>query len=151
MHPHIGKTLIGGFVGTLVMTVMMYVTAPMMGLNMDIAAMLGGMLGIGWAGGMLMHFVNGTVIFPLVYAFALYSRLPGSPIARGTAWGVILWLIAQVMVMPMAGAGLFSAAMGGMMAAGGSLVGHVIYGALLGVIAGEAVATGVAAPSSSHA
>ncbi|MBI2186483.1 MAG: hypothetical protein HYU37_05085 [Acidobacteria bacterium] len=151
MHPHIGKTLIGGFVGTLVMTVMMYVTAPMMGLNMDIAAMLGGMLGIGWAGGMLMHFVNGTVIFPLIYAFALYSRLPGSSIARGTAWGVILWLIAQVMVMPMAGAGLFSAAMGGMMAAGGSLVGHVIYGALLGVIAGEAVATGVAAPSSSHA
>jgi len=129
----------------------MYITAPMMGLNMDIAAMLGGMLGIGWTGGMLMHFVNGTVIFPLVYAFALYSRLPGGPVVKGTVWGVILWFIAQVAVMPMAGAGLFSAAMGGMMAAGGSLVGHIVYGALLGVIAGEAVPTGVAAPSSSRA
>lgn len=151
MHPNIGKTLIGGFAGTLLMTIMMYVTAPMMGLNMDVAAMLGGMLGIGWAGGMLMHVVNGTAIFPLVYAFALYSRLPGSPVAKGTVWGVILWLIAQVVVMPMAGAGMFSSAMGGMMAAGGSLVGHVMYGAVLGVIAGDAVATGVAAASSSRA
>jgi hypothetical protein len=151
MHPNIGKTIGGGFAGTLVMTMMMYLVAPMMGLNMDIAAMLGGMLGIGWAGGMLMHFVNGTIIFPLIYAFALHSRLPGGPALKGTAWGVILWLVAQTMVMPMAGAGLFSAAMGGMMAAAGSLVGHVLYGALLGAIAGEAVPTSAPARSSSRA
>jgi hypothetical protein len=148
MHPHIGKTLLGGVAGTAVMTIMMYVVAPMMGLNMDIAAMLGGMLGIGWAGGMLMHFVNGVVIFPVVYAFALYSRLPGGPALKGTAWGVVLWLIAQVVVMPMTGGGLFSAAMGGMMAAAGSFIGHVAYGALLGAVSGEAVPTGIAAQSS---
>lgn len=148
MHPNIGKALLGGFAGTLAMTIMMYVTAPMMGLNMDIAAMLGGMLGIGWAGGMVMHFVNGTVIFPLIYALALYSRLPGSPTVRGTVWGLVLWLVAQVVVMPMMGGGLFSAAMGGMMAAAGSLVGHAVYGALLGLIAGEAVPAGVIAQSS---
>lgn len=139
MHPSIGKTVGGGLAGTLAMTMMMYVVAPMMGLNMDVAAMLGGMLGIGWAGGMIMHLVDGIFIFPLIYAFALYSRLPGGPALKGTAWGVILWLVAQVVVMPMAGAGLFSAAMGGMMAAIGSLVGHVLYGALLGVIAGDVV------------
>jgi hypothetical protein len=38
-------------------------------------------------------------------------------------------------VMPMMGAGLFSSAMGGAMAAMGSLIGHVLYGSLLGVIA----------------
>lgn len=151
MHPNIGKAIGGGFVGTLVMTMMMYLVAPMMGLNMDIAAMLGGMLGIGWPGGMLIHFVNGTIVFPLIYALALYSRLPGSPALKGTAWGVILWLVAQVMVMPMAGAGLFSAAMGGMMAAAGSLVGHVLYGALFGAVAGEAVRTHAARLSSSRA
>jgi hypothetical protein len=151
MHPNIGKTIGGGFVGTLVMTMMMYLVAPMMGLNMDIAAMLGGMLGIGWTGGMLMHLINGTIIFPLIYAFALYSRLPGNPVLKGTTWGVTLWLVAQVIVMPMMGAGMFSAAMGGMMAAGGSLAGHVIYGALLGAIAGEAVQTGAARLSSSRA
>ena len=106
MHPSIGKAVGGGFVGTLVMTMMMYLVAPMMGLNMDIAAMLGGMLGIGWAGGMAMHVLNGVIVFPLIYAFALYGWLPGGPTLKGTTWGVILWLAAQLVVMPMMGAGM---------------------------------------------
>lgn len=40
----------------------------------------------------------------------------------------------------MMGAGLFSSAMGGATAAMGSLIGHVLYGSLLGII-------GSAAPS----
>jgi hypothetical protein len=40
--------------------------------------------------------------------------------------------------MPMIGAGLFSSQIGGAMAAMGSLVGHLLYGSLLGVIAGSA-------------
>jgi hypothetical protein len=90
---------------------------------------------------MMMHFVNGAVIFPAIYAYALYDRVPGSPAIKGTAWGVALWLVAQTVVMPMMGAGLFSSAMGGMMAAMGSLIGHVLYGSLLGIIA-SARATG---------
>ncbi len=148
MHPNIGKAVAGGFVGTVLMTAMMYFVAPMMGLKMDVAGMLGSMLGIGWTLGMLMHVVNGTIIFPVIYLFALYSWLPGSPTTKGSAWGVVLWLVAQTVVMPLAGAGLFSAAMGGMMAAAGSLVGHLIYGATLGAIAGEPVPTHLA---SSHA
>jgi hypothetical protein len=56
-------------------------------------------------------------------------------VVKGTAWGVTLWLVAQLVVMPMMGAGIFSSAMGGMMAAIGSLIGHILYGSLLGVIA----------------
>jgi hypothetical protein len=117
------------------MTAMMYIVAAMMGLHMDIAAMLGSMLGGSWAAGLMMHFVNGAVIFPAIYVLGLYARLPGSPMVRGTVWGVTLWLVAQTVVMPMMGAGLFSSAMGGVMAAMGSLIGHVLYGSLLGVIA----------------
>jgi hypothetical protein len=84
---------------------------------------------------MMRHVVNGALIFPAIYAYALYDRLPGSPAIKSTAWGVALWLMAQVIVMPMMGAGLFSSHMGGIMAAMGSLVGHVLYGSLLGVIA----------------
>lgn len=137
------RAIIGGFVATLVMTAMMYVVAPMMGLNMDIAQMLGSMLGGSWAMGMLMHFILGTVVFPLIYVLVLYEWLPGDPVVKGAIWGVILWLLAQTVVMPMMGAGLFSMAMGGLMAAGGSLVGHLLYGAVLGAIAGpvEARAT----------
>jgi len=134
-HPTLARAALGGFVGTLAMTAMMYLVAPMMGLHMDIAAMLGSMLGGSWTAGLMMHVVNGSVIFPAIYAYALYARLPGSPAIRGTVWGVALWLIAQTAVMPMMGAGVFSSAMGGMMAAMGSLIGHVLYGSLLGVIA----------------
>jgi Family of unknown function (DUF6789) len=134
-HPTFARAAVGGFVGTLVMTLMMYVVAPMMGLHMDIAAMLGSMLGGSRTAGMMMHFVNGLVIFPAIYVYALYAHLPGPPALRGTMWSVVLWLIAQTVVMPMMGAGVFSSAMGGAMAAMGSLIGHLLYGSLLGVIA----------------
>ena len=135
-HPVLARAILGGFIGTLAMTAMMYLVAPMMGLRMDIAAMLGSMLGMGWAVGMMMHVVNGSVIFPVIYTFVLYGRLPGSPVTRGLLWGVALWLAAQIVVMPMMGGGLFSSAMGGMMAALGSLIGHLLYGGALGLIAG---------------
>lgn len=136
MHPNVGRAMLGGVVGTLVMTAMMYMVAPMMGLKMDIAQMLGSMLGNNWWAGMMMHFVNGTIIFPLIYAYLLYQWLPGGPAMKGTTWGIVLWLLAQAVVMPMMGGGFFSAAMGGMMAVVGSLVGHLLYGSILGVIAG---------------
>ncbi|MDP1569344.1 MAG: hypothetical protein Q8L86_05015 [Vicinamibacterales bacterium] len=136
MHPTPGRSIVGGLVGTAMMTAVMYLVAPLMGLNMDIAEMIGSMLGGSWAAGMAMHFVNGTLIFPLVYAYGLYAWLPGGPAVKGMAWGVVLWLVSQAVVMPMMGGGFFSMAMGGMMAVMGSLMGHLLYGALLGAIAG---------------
>ena len=133
--PTFARAAVGGFTGTLAMTAMMYFVAPLMGLHMDVAAMLGSMLGGSWTAGLMMHFVNGSVIFPTIYVSALYAHLPGSAALQGTIWGVALWLIAQTLVMPMMGAGLFSSAIGGMMAAMGSLIGHILYGSLLGVIA----------------
>lgn len=142
--PTVGRALLGGFIATVVMTMIMYV-APMMGMpKMDIAAMLGSMMSQqmpapmsgGWLIGMMIHFVDGTIIFPLIYAYLLYRFLPGSPWLKGLMWGLILWLLAQVMVMPMMGMGVFSAnAPERMKAVMGSLIGHIIYGAILGGIA----------------
>jgi len=141
VKPNWNRAILGGFVGTLALTFMMYKVAPMMGMmKMDIAGMLGQMLG-GWAMGMVVHFVNGTIIFPLIYVFLLYRLLPGPPVVRGLVWGVVLWLIAQLIVMPIMGAGLFSMKAGGMMAAMASLVGHLVYGSLLGSIAGAGVSS----------
>jgi uncharacterized membrane protein YagU involved in acid resistance len=137
-HPTFPRAILGGFAGTLAMTAMMYLVAPMMGLHMDIAAMLGSMLGGNWSAGLMMHFVNGSLIFPAIFVFALYRVLPGSPAVKGTIWGIALWLMAQVVVMPMMGAGLFSSQMGGAMAAMGSLIGHLLYGSMLGLVAGTA-------------
>jgi hypothetical protein len=115
-------------------TFFMHIGGPMMGLpKMDIAAMLGS-----WGMGMVMHVLNGTVIFPLLYAYLLFGKLPGAPYLKGILWGVTLWLMAQLVVMPMMGAGVFGLKMGGFVSAFGSLLGHIVYGAVLGSIAGHA-------------
>jgi uncharacterized membrane protein YagU involved in acid resistance len=147
MKPNVGRAMLGGFVGTLAITFLMYIGGPMMGLaKMDIAAMLGGMLG-SWAMGMTMHVINGTVTFPLIYAYLLFGKLPGAPYVKGILWGVTLWVMAQLIVMPMMGAGLFGLKMSGPMSAVGSLVGHTIYGVLLGLIAGRAHSAGLVRPA----
>lgn len=131
MKPNLSMTLIGGVLGTPAMSALMYVLAPVFGVNTDIVAMLGEMLG-GWRTGMLVHILNGAVIFPVVFVFLLYRFLPGSPIAKGVTFGVLLWLTSQLIVMPIMGAGFFSAHFGGLKADGVSLFGHVVYGGLLG-------------------
>jgi hypothetical protein len=138
MRPNVERAILGGFVGTVAMTLMMYFVSPMMGVKMDIAGSLGKMLGGSWALGMTMHFINGTIIFPLIYAFLLYRILPGQAWAKGVYWGLVLWYLAQAAVMPMMGGGLFSANMGGIKAVMGSLLGHIVYGGLLGWIGGSA-------------
>src|SRR3990170_7258916 len=68
MKLKLGRVVLGGIVGTLAITFLMYVGGPMMGLpRMDVAAMLGGMLG-NWGMGMIMHILNGVIIFPAIYA-----------------------------------------------------------------------------------
>lgn len=129
--------MVGGAVGTVLITSMMYFVAPMMtGRAMDIAAMLGSMMGGSWALGMLAHLVNGIVVFPLIYVAAVYRRLPGQPWLRGMVWGVVLWLVAQLVVMPAMGAGLFSAGAGGMQSVISSFLGHLVYGFALGAVVG---------------
>lgn len=132
MKPNPSMAFIGGLIGTPAMTVLMCALAPALGVNIDIAGLLGEMLG-GWRMGMLVHILNGVVIFPLAFAFLFYRLLPGQPVAKGIEFGVLLWLTSQFVVMPMMGAGFFSAHIGGLKAVAASLVGHVVYGWLLGL------------------
>lgn len=127
--------VIGGVVGTLVMTAMMYGVAPMMGVEMDVAAMLGGMLGGSWMAGLVMHLALGAFAFPGLFLVGVKAVGSGALVFNGLAWGATLWLMAQVVVMPMMGAGLFSAGAGGPVAAVASLMGHLAYGGLLGLVA----------------
>jgi len=131
-RPNLSFVLVGGLLGTPAMSALTYVLAPVFGVNTDIVTMLGEMLG-GWRMGMLVHILNGAVIFPVVFVFLLYRFLPGSPITRGIVFGALLWLISEVLVMPIMGAGFFSAHIGGLKATVVSLLGHVVYGWFLGL------------------
>lgn len=137
MKPENSKAILGGLIGTVVMTLMMMYLAPMMtGSPMDIAAMLGTKLG-GWKIGMAAHLIIGVLVFPLIYVLVIYHFVGGTPLVRGLVYGVLLWLAAVIVVMPIAGAGVLLSNVGGMMAVIAALIGHLVYGGLLGAIAGH--------------
>jgi len=136
VKPNIWKAGAGGFVGTVIFTLMMRFVAPLMGVRMDIVAKLGEMTHSGMAGGLLTHFLNGTVIFPLIYVYLMYRFLPGSAWQKGLLWGVILWLGLEIVMMPMLGGGMFSTEMGGTKSVMAALIGHLVYGIIFGAVAG---------------
>jgi uncharacterized membrane protein YagU involved in acid resistance len=116
---------------------MMYFVAPVMtGRAMDIAGMLGSMMGGSWALGMTTHIANGVLVFALIYAFVVSPILPGPPWFRGLLWGGILWMLVEMVVMPLTGAGFFSAHAGGTGSVIAALLGHLVYGVALGAVAG---------------
>lgn len=132
MQINYGKAIAAGMAGTIVMTLVGVFVAPMMGMpKMNPAEMLAGPMGnnlvLGWAA----HFMIGIVL-AVIYA-AVAPSLPGPPALRGAVYGIAPWLLAQVVVMPMMGTGMFS---GSMMMAGGSLLGHLLYGATVGAVYG---------------
>lgn len=140
------KGVVAGLLATVVLSALM-VMKTMMGVmpQLDLIAMMSKMMGqpgtpmLGWAA----HFMIG-VGYGVV--FALIGRsLPGSSqVVKGAVLGAIGWLAMMVMIMPMAGAGMFGMAMG-VMAPMMTLVLHLIFGAVLGLIYGRLSATSATA------
>ena len=124
----VSVSLTAGIAATLAMTAVALM-APMMGLPpMNPAEMLasqmGGSLALGWAA----HFMVGSIL-ALGFSFVARHQLPGALPVSGALFALAPWLMAQLVVMPMMGAGVFS---GSALMAGGSLMGHLVYGAVLG-------------------
>lgn len=139
------RSILGGFVGTLVVTILLYL-APEVGLpKMDIAARMGSLfhgsnapepMSNAWWLGMVFHFVAGTIVFPVLYAYFLATRLFGNSWTKGTTWGLILWVITEAVLMPIVGMGFFSSKAPDYWALlVSSLMAFLIYGALLGGLA----------------
>ncbi|MHB1676190.1 MAG: DUF6789 family protein [Sulfuriferula sp.] len=134
---NIPKALFAGFVGTTVLSALMLVKG-MMNLmpQLDIIKMLANMMGSGLAMGWVAHFLIGTFVWGIAYAM-LYRVLPSStPWLKGVIFGIGAWLMMMVVVMPMAGAGIFGANFG-MTAPVMTLMLHIIYGATLGGVYGR--------------
>lgn len=129
-----GKAILAGVIGTLVMTAVGLWVAPLMGIPaMNPAQMLAGQMGgvllLGW----VAHLMIGSIL-ALIYA-AVAPWLVGPPALRGALYGIAPFLLAQVAVLPMMGMRLFS---GSVAMAMGSLIGHLVYGAVVGAIYGPA-------------
>ncbi len=139
--------IIAGFVATLILTALMYL-APMMGLpRIDMAASLGipvsgreaAMFSPAWFGGLAIFFVFGSIISPWIFVY-LFPALIGKPWLRGLEWGVLVWFFGGVGIMTLLGLGFneshFAHPFSSFFS---SLAGHLLYGVLLGLIAGGAL------------
>lgn len=141
-----GRAAAAGLVGTGVMTALLLVEPsvglPKIAMGQVLSSSLGlasAHLAIGPAVGWVLHFVIGMLL-ALVYAAAFDRRLPGPALARGLIYGALVFVVAQLVFMPLVGGGVFSH--GDVELLAGSLLGHLVYGGLTGWIYGEAEVAG---------
>jgi len=134
------RAAVAGLIATAVMTALLLVE-PSVGLpKIAIGQILSTSLGLASAHlsggpvlGWIIHFIIGAVL-ALLYAAVFEPRLPGGPLARGLIYGVLVFVAAQVVFMPLVGGGFFSRGDGQLLT--GSLLGHLVYGGLTGWIYG---------------
>ena len=129
---NISAGLVAGFIATVVLSALMIVKG-MMGVmpELDVAAMIGNMMGSSVAVGWIVHFMIGTIAWGVGFAL-LYGLIPGgNAVVKGIVFDVAAWLGMMIIVMPMAGAGLFGMNLG-VIAPIMTLVLHIIFGTALG-------------------
>jgi uncharacterized membrane protein YagU involved in acid resistance len=132
------RAAMAGAIGTAVLTAL-WLVEPSIGLpRIAIGQILStfmsvsvGHLNMGTAGGWIVHLGVGIVL-ALVYAKLFADRLPGRPAFRGAAYGVMVFLLSQAAFMPLVGSGFFSR--GDVELLAGSLLGHIVFGAVIGWI-----------------
>jgi uncharacterized membrane protein YagU involved in acid resistance len=141
---NIQRAAVAGLIGTAAMTALLMIE-PSIGLpQIAIGQVLGSSLGlasalpsVGPALGWALHFLIGAALGVTYVAF-FASRLPGSPLVRGMLFGLLVFLLAQLVFMPFVGGGIFSR--GDVQLILGSLLGHLVYGAVTGWVHGGGVA-----------
>ena len=129
MNTKISKSILGGIIGTAIMSFVMFI-ASMMGMpKMSPPNMLAGMMGMPVIVGWVMHFIIG-IIFALAYTYLFAPKIKISNIfLKGTVFGFVAFIFAQIMLAIM-GTMLPMPEMEGSMILImiGSIIGHVIYG-----------------------
>lgn len=118
--------LLGGLAGGVVFGVLM----AMMGMFTTIAMMMGSTSPLV---GVVVHLMI-SIVYGLVLTlfFARFLHSYGRASVAGLVYGVILWVVGPLLIMPlMLGMSVFGFSAAVMM----SLMGHVIYGVLLALVA----------------
>lgn len=134
----IHRVMAAGIFATLAMTTLTLI-APKMGLTeMNIPRMLAGTMGLPLIIGWLAHFMIGITL-AFLYAGFYYKKLRGTNAIKGMIFSLMPWLMAQLVVIPMMAflngmpftSGIFS---GSFIMAAASLMGHLLYGLVLGAL-----------------
>ena len=140
MSNKLRQSLIGGIIGTAVMTIVMMI-APMMGMpKMNAASMLSMMMGVPIEVGWLMHFMIG-IIFAMAYAFFFIKvvKKVSSNVLKGAIFGIAVFIFTQIAIA------IMGAMMGGMPPMEGSMmlmmigsaIGHIFFGIVVAMFVKE--------------
>lgn len=137
---NIGHGIVAGLAATVVLSVLMILkSAAGMLPEMNAIRMLAGM-GQQYAGlpatpalGWIAHFAIGTVLWGILFALLVHHLPGGSFWLRGVVFSIGAWVLMMIIVMPMAGAGVFGMGIG-IGAPVATLVLHIIFGAVLGAV-----------------
>lgn len=136
------RAAVAGVIATAAMTALLMVE-PSIGLpQIAIGEILSSVMtaisshtAVGPAGGWLVDIVMG-IGFAMFYAAFLENRLPGTPFLRGVLFGCGLFVLAQLVLAPLSGSGVFSD--GDVELLVGGLLGHLVYGGVVGYVYGGA-------------
>lgn len=130
----IGPSVLANLAATLVLALLM-VLKSMMGLlpALNVISMLSRMMHGPMVAGWAAHLIIGTIVYGIGFA-VLYRYLPGkTSVVKGISFALLAWLLMMVAIMPMAGAGIFGINIG-IMAAVMTLVLHILYGIIVGLV-----------------
>ena len=129
MNTKISISILGGIIGTAIMSIVMFI-APKMGIpKMSPPDMLAAMTGMSVIGGWVMHFMIGIIFaFTYTYLFAPTVKI-SNLFLKGSIFGLVVFIFAQIM-MVIIGSMLSMPKMEGSMLLLmiGSIMGHIIYG-----------------------
>lgn len=128
----IATGFIAGLIATLVLSAAMLFKQSMGVMpELDPIDMITTMMGAGSrAAGWFGHFVIGTIFWGGAFAI-IGPHLPGPYWLRGVSFAIGAWLVMMIVVMPMAGAGLFGLGRGTKVAVATLLL-HVLFGLVIG-------------------
>jgi hypothetical protein len=85
--------------------------------------------------GLFLHFAHGAIA-GLIFSWALtIFPLTVSPVLLGLTYGTLLWLISVAITKPITGTGVFGKPSTSILLVSG-IVGHLVYGLLLGALLG---------------
>lgn len=133
----LGKGVVAGFVATVALSVVM-ILKQMLGFLpeldlirlLTVAAGVPDAMWIGWT----LHFLIGTLAWGILFVY-LRPLMPGTSRTVQAVWfGALAWLLMMIVFMPAAEAGLFGQRLDGVTVAAATLVLHLVYGLVLGVV-----------------
>ena len=147
-HASVRRAAVAGLIGTAAMTALWQAELQLGLASLAVGDILSNLLSVvtahtalGPLMGWVLHFTAGILLALLYAAWAGPRR--HIAVAWGLLYGTAIFVVAQLVFMPLVGAGVFSRGDPEMLI--GSLLGHLVYGGLVGLIYGAPALDGVIA------